>query len=237
MIPATFWKPIGAAFNPATLALTSWLKAPYAGAPWAAASSAGTSSTNTYTTSGADPTVGASLNGKATAAFASQFLSSTLTSGSMYSASAGSAAFLFNASSLPANTGAVYEDGNFLTDTNAEVAFGVSSSGLRFTLQGTGFASFSLTGAIPTTSAWHLAQFKWDGTNIKCRLDSGTWSALACTGWVTAANMISTLGRGYSGAQLFAGLMAEAMTAAVTISDADFDNIKSYCNSVYGLSL
>lgn len=240
MFPFSFWRSSAAVFNPATLPLTSWLKLYPGSAPWTGAASAGSSGTNPYTTSGSDPTAGTTLNGKATAAFSgAQFLDSTDVDTTMYSASAGSAAFLFNASSLPANIpGAPYEDGNFLTDTNAEVAFGVTTSGLRFTLQTTAFASATITSSsVPSTGAWHLAQYKWDATTIRVRLDSGAWSTTSAGGLVSSAAMISTFGRGYSGASFFTGLLAEAWTSNTTISDANFDNYKSYVNSLYALAL
>lgn len=240
MIPATFWKSSAAAvFNPATLPLSLWVKAPYGGAPWSANASTGGSGTVPLATSGIDPTVGTSLNGKATAAFAgasSQSLRTGTANNVLFSASGGAGWVLFNATSIPTTGGAAYTDGTFFTDpSDGDTTFGLTSAGLSASiLTGAGYMRVNVT--FSTTGSWHLFQWKWDGTTLKARVDSGAYVTMAA-GNVNFA-VVSNVSAGVSYAGIyFDGLIAEMATSASAISDANLDNVKSYVNATYSLAL
>lgn len=245
MFPVAFWKPSAAAvFDPATLPLSMWhsaKKAAYSGTPpWAGNASTGGSGSVTAVTAGADPTTGSSLNGNVTTAFnGSQWLTESANNNVIFASSSGSVAFLFNASSIPTTTGLLYGDGSFLSDPgDADTTFGLTSAGLSAALNtASGYIRANVT--FSTTGSWHLFQAKWDGTNLKARVDSGSWSAgtVACGPVVFAVPATPTLGESYAGGARYSGLIAEAIASATTISDANFDNIKSYVNSTYGLAL
>ena len=235
----------GPVFNPATLALSMWHSAKlaaYSAPPWAGNASAGGSGSVTAGTAGADPTVGAALNGHNTTAFngTSELLSESVGAATLFTANAGTFCCLFNASSIPTSTGANYTDGNMLADPgNADQGFGLTSNGLGTVLLNSAASNYDqLYLPFSTTGSWHLFQSKWTNTGIRARVDSGAWSSVTTTGSGFAgasANMY--MGVSYASTQHFAGLIAEMMTAAVTLSDSDCDNIKSYVNATYGLSL
>lgn len=240
MIPATFWKAAGAAvFNPATLPFSAWHKLPFSAPPWAGNASAGGSGSVSAGTVGADPTVGAALNGKNTIAFnGAEALVESVNVSTLFSAGAGTFFCLFNATSIPTGSGVDYQDGTFLQDAgNQDQTFGLTTTGLSASILNTaGSAYVRLNVAFSATSSWHLFQAKWDGTNLRARVDSGAWSSTPAGNTGFAGSAAPRIGMsGYT--NNFTGLMAEQACAASTISDTDCDNYKSYVNSVYSLAL
>ena len=77
---------------------------------------------------------------------------------------------------------------------------------------------------------------KWDGTTLSARVDSGSWSPTSA-GSINYLTPTMVSGRDYSGATFFDGNILEIMTSDEALSDADFDTLKSYVNTRYGLSL
>jgi len=241
------WVPTNAApavFDPATLALTSWVRTAYAGAPWTGVASAGSSGSRNLATIGADPTAGANLNGRATASFdgAASALQHQAANNVLFSASAGAFAALFKANTAPTASASDYANGNLLGDPmNAETIFGYTSHGCGLCMYTGGFVTLDNRDSAnlsASTGAWHLYQVHWNGTTVRARVDSNPWvsKALGALSFLTPSN--PCVGKGYPPVGIFFdGLIAETLTAAVNLSDSDFDNIKSYVNSRHGLSL
>lgn len=224
-------------WSPASLALSGWWRASYAGLPWSGNASAGASAGRNLTTTGNDPTTGTAQGGFTPADFATtKYIASGVANNVFFGAS-GSVFALIYARTAPAHNATAYANGNLFSDnTNAETTFGVTSSGLNACVyDGGGYKE--LTGPACSTGAWHLAQFKFDGTNLKARVDGGAWSSTACASppYLTPSN--PQVGRSYANAIQFDGLILEIGAANSAVADASFDKMRSYCAQRYGVSV
>lgn len=90
-----------------------------------------------------------------------------------------------------------------------------------------------------STGVWTLVQWKYDGTNIKIRVNSDSWVTGDAAGNIHATGLTQAVavGKNYDGSA-FADL--EILDLGLTdsvLSDTAFDIIKSYINFRYGLSL
>jgi hypothetical protein len=236
-------------FDPATLNLTGWWRLIYpgkvamdGGAHWVGTASAGTSGAHDLSKlvgSNRSPHDGATLNGMLTANFqttTADILEEPTSNAVLFAASAGSAWFLVNPNVIAPHSAVPYQNGTLLTDGgNAETDFCFTSSGAGLVVLDSGGYQEVVTAC--GGSAWHLLQFKWNGSTIKVRVDSGAWVSAACGPWAMSSPGAMQLGSSFADSRRFDGLMADIGTSATVISDANFDNIKSYVNARYGLSL
>lgn len=265
---------------PASLPLTIWVRANYSYPSWTSQVSNGSSSITTLKlesdiTPTYAPTEGATQSGYVPAQFSTDlnngkyfavydntsvatYPDNLLLNNAIFSSSAGSFFCLFNADEARSPSPQVYANGNFLHDTShALTAFGFDTDGIGCSLFDSSVGTYDKVINIACgIGAYHLAQFKWDGTNLKGRLDSNSWVSIACgpvnfnyvpaippgpSGAVGASNMVVGLAYGTTNANdvtgYFKGRILELGTSNTTISDTDFDNIKNYCNSRYRLSL
>lgn len=231
------------AFNPGTLALTGWWRAPYGGAPWTSTASAGTSglANRSIVHDANDPTPGATLNSLVSASFNgtnNDLLAQV--ANNVFFGSTGSFWCLFQASSVPTASGTSYADGTFFTDRgNAETTFGYVSVGgtpkvLATVVSGGVYVRNEV--ALAFDGKPHLFQVKWDGTNLSIRIDSGAWSSVACGNYGPINPSTVAIGLAY-GTLHFAGLIWEMACAATALANTDFDNVLSYVNTRYGLAL
>lgn len=230
----------GGAFNVASLALTGWWRASYAGSPWVGTASNGTSGSHDLTEATNPPAVGTAVNGLAPADFdgTNDQLSNASPITDFVSASAGSIACLFYADAAFADGGstAYYNmPGLFMNSVNGYLALTFSTSGVRLGSYDTVSALFDSVAAACGTGAWHLGQGRWDSTTLEVRVDGGAWQTMA-KGVTLNTDGIS-VGTSFSAANFFDGKILELMSAQSRWSDSDFDNIKSYVNARYALSL
>lgn len=223
-------------FDPATLSLTGWWRTDYAASPWTSTASAGASSGRTASEATNPPSVGAAINGYNPADFdgTNDKLSTTVLESDLFTASAGSFAILYYADTTDAANGTPTDDEALFAGAGGYVMATVNNTGARVVLYDTGNKSIQLAGG--GAGAWHLLQAKWDGTNLKARLDSGAWTSLACG---NMGDLTSTLNIGcnHNATAFFDGRIAEIITAASTLSDATFDDLVAYMNDRYGRSL
>ena len=179
--------------------------------------------------------MGAAINGFNPASFdgVNDCLNSPVIESSLFSAPAGSIAILYKTNATVAAVGVVIDDPALISGAGGYFAAGINTTGPRAVLYDVGYKSIQITASAGT---WHLFQMKWDGSNLKARVDSNTWSTASCgnMGDLTSAVLV---GSNYNKAAFFSGLIGELLTAAVVISDADFNDIKSYVNTRYALSL
>ena len=115
--------------------------------------------------------------------------------------------------------------------------FGVDDAGLAIAHYDTGWKEHRLAGVSAAT--WVLGQVRYDGTTVRLRLNGGAWSAgIAAANLATpAATYRSAAGiAALSVTQPFTGRMAEILTAG-SVTDANLDRTRVYCNQRYGLSL
>lgn len=230
-----------AIFDPSTLSLTGWWRASYGGTPWSPTSSAGTSGSDGSLTTGVAPSVGTAVNSLTPATFngTTQYLVNSNAISTFFDpgGAAGSIAILFNASSAASDGGAPYTTNPGLMSSagGGYLIIGYSTSGLDVAAhQFSGYTS--LSGIAAATGAWHLAQIKWDGSSLNARVDSGSWSSTSF-GSIDLMSETLQVGSNLDNTKLLAGSILEVMTAATSLSNTTFDNIKSYMNNRYALSL
>lgn len=226
-----------AVFDPATLSLDGWWRASYSGSPWTPTASAGTSGSNgNIITLGTAPGTGSAVNGLTPADFNGTTQSLQLDTASTTDILANASMTMIVLANADASTAAAsdfYDDPGFVMDAGGNAGLVFTSSGVR---AGVFAASTGQTTHIAqSTGAWFMAAMRYDGTNVKCRVNSTDATPVAKGSPTMSANTV--FGRNYAGAKFFDGKVLEIMTAKTALSDADLTNIKSYFNSRYGLSL
>lgn len=242
MRPFAFWSASGAppAFDMTALALSGWWRADYAGSPWTPTASAGTSGSNGNLTEGTNPpSVGTpALNGLDTADFdgTNDQISPGGNAGTFFDAEAFSGWILFNADAVDTDSATTYaNDCLITTGPSAYFIVYLRSSGeigIRFVASGEAIVTSTFT-----IGVWTLVQWKYDGVNIKLRVDGGTWESTACTGVFGDPSNTLHFGRNYAPDAFFDGQIAEIGLADIVLSDGNFNNIKAYVNTRYGLAL
>ena len=219
-------------FDPASLSPTGWWRGSYGGSPWSDAS--GNSRTLTEATN--PPSTGAAVNGYTPADYdgTNDILNGTAIT--TFFGTSGSIWCLFYADAAPSPVND-YSDGTMFGDpTNGECNLGFTTSGVGMcVLDDT--VNYRRLNVACGTGGWHLAQSKWNGSNLYVRVDNGSWSSTACGPFtpISAGNALS--GYGYTAAIRFDGRILDMGVKNAVISDGDFDNIRSYCNSRYGVSV
>ncbi len=233
------------AFDTTSLSLSGYWRAPYPGstANWNGTASAGASGGRNMTAaSGATLNAGSAVNGYSPAdlnAVNTDFFTTPVANNVLMTSTASSGWFLIKSTSAPTASGTDYVDGNLLSDTsNAETTFGhVSVGGTPKLIACCYDGAFKRVETSMTTGAWHLAQWKHDGVNLKIRVDNGSWASIACGTLSFLAPGTMTVGYGYTGSKKYTGLILEVGVSNTALSDASFDNVRSYCNTRYGLSV
>ncbi len=230
-----------ATFDPATLSLSGWWRGSFSASPWAGVASAGSSGGRDLSEGTNPPASGTAVNGFNPADFdgTNDRLTSALTLGDFFSASAWSVAVLFNADTAGTDNGAtnIWKNPPFFIDTNEWMIVGFSAGGFQAAHYNSG-GNFGELSIACGTGGWHLGQAKFGGGVLKARIDSGSWSSSA--GGI--GNLGSTAGTIRAGENPFSsarydGKILDMMTANTELSDAAFDNILSYARARYGLSL
>lgn len=231
------------AFDPATLSLTGWVRAGGYNAgtgTWTGVASAGASGSRNFTEATNKPAAGSNLNGLATVSFnGSQYVGSGASIGSdFFTSSAWSASVLVNPSAYGSGDGTMGTDA-FWGDLGGYIQSGLGTASAHGGhVQVDGVTNYLPTQAM-SLSTWQCVQVKYDGTNVKLRVNSGAWQSVATGGnGVGDLTTVLQIGQAAFGAGSgINGLIADFMCTNTALSDANMDNIKSYYNSRYALSL
>ncbi len=227
--------------DPATLALTVYLK-DYAGAPWAGTASAGTSASQAFSV-GSAPSIGASFGSHASASFngsANNLVHATFAD--VVAVAAYSFQFIVNmtAAAAPAGAGNEYLDPAIIGDpTNGEIYTSFTTAGAHAGhYDGSAYQD---TTPIPlATGAKACIQVKYDGTNLKCRVNgkdhtgASGWESVA-VGHLRGAALAHTVGLGTGYAGLLNGLVAQVLASNTALSDATFDLLYADAQANYGV--
>jgi hypothetical protein len=235
--PFAFWKaPPSAAFDPATLTLTGWWRGSYSGSPWTGTASAGSSGSRDLTEATNPPGTGSAVNGFTPADFdgTNDVLTNATAISTLLSASAWSMWALVNLDAINTNNADVWLNDPILNDSGAFWGVHLKSGGTVHAYQWDG-ASKSVSETV-STGGWALVQAKYNGTNLLLRVNSGSWQSAAAG---NISTLTGTLRAGVTptGGHALDGKVLELALAASALSDANFDNVKSYVNSRYALSL
>lgn len=222
------------AFDPAQLNFSAWWRADYSGAPWPGSTSIGTSDTHPATSAGNPATVAPALNGRLPARFdgVANELQAALAAWDVTASF--SMALLVYIESASATTFTPAADANVITGTSGAQGVSVATNGITAYLHDTVTGTNTLTFAMGTGS-WHLLQWTWDGATMRGRLDNGSWSTVASA--VSAAPTTWRLGANYNETAFANVRIAEFMIGPGVISDTNYDNIRAYCTSRYGVTV
>lgn len=223
-------------YQPANLALTSWFRASYGGSPWTGTSSAGISGLHNVSEGTNFPAVGALVNGLAPADFdGTNDILAYAVNNTTFFGTTGTVWYLFYADAAPADPGTVYARGNVLTDpVNAETTFGFTSLGITATIYDGAYKSHTIAcGA----GAWHLAQWKWNGTKLRGRVDGGAWTEVACGNYTSGTPSPLRMGSSYVNTVRFDGRILDLATTNFALTDTDFDGVLAYARDRYNLAL
>ena len=253
-------------FDPTTLSLSLFCRAgDYAVGTWTGTASAGSSGGRNLTEATNPPTVASNeitcrvpaLSAGATMAGVPRFDGTNDSLGgpgevaptiedvfgiSGGASAAGSYTILFRADSAQSANAQVYSNPGLLSQVGGNSA----GNGCSFSSAGVKFGHYDGTWDQITIAAdvgeWHVAQAKWNGTTLYARVlthgqPPGAWQSLARGTWQTTAGGYLDLGGQYDSLRWFHGVIAEVMTAASVLSDAEMDNIVRYLNNRHGMRL
>jgi hypothetical protein len=226
-------------FTPASLSLTAWWEAPYAASPWVGGTSAGTSGSVNLTEATNPPSAGTALNGFAPALFdgTNDKLGNATSISSFFTAAAGSFIALFKPGALDAD--GIHNNDTapkVFSDTASIVALKVTDAGAKLYIFG---GPVILTPAVAlSVGTWVAVKCKWDGTNVY--VGSGTGAFGAATSMATASAFgAGTLrvGCNYNASSFLNAQIAGLVFGSAAWPDDDFNNVVTYWNSKFGLSL
>lgn len=228
-------------FDPASLSLSGWWRAPYAGSPWRGDPSLGFSSARDLFETTNPPSLGAAVNGYVPADYDGtndMLRSGTLTLADVFAETAYSGWALVNIDTINTNNPTIYENDCIFSSTpSAFVLIFLRSTGIVGFRHHSTVLAVDITTAF-TTGAWHFVQWKYDGTHMKLRVDSNAWVSAAATARHAGGNTNTFfIGANYAPNQYVDGKLLEVATSNVAFADATFDTIKGYVNTRYALSL
>ena len=223
-------------FDPATLSLTGWWR-DFAGLSWSGTASAGNSGSHSLSSVGSDPSVG-SLAGNGVAVFdgVTNYITYAAVPTDLFNNSALTWSALIKTNSLPTAGGHAYADATIMCDnTTANLALGVSTSGARVAIDD-GAAWNDTPQSAFSNATWTSVQVTYDGATLKCRTNNNTWQTMASG--PPSLGGAGNLSIGFNGFGVhFVGSMADIITSNTVLSVANLDNIRSYYNTRYGVSV
>jgi hypothetical protein len=241
VIPFSFWKSSAAAFDPASLSFNGWWESGagsgYSSGTFDGVASAGSSGSRDLTEATNPPGTGTAYNGHTAADFdgSNDTLQTTLTLDDFINSNAFSIGVIFEADAAFADPGDanLYTAPQFFTDAvDAYFSFGFTNGGVHISCN----ACTTILQVACGTGAVHCAQAKYDGSTLSLRVDSGARSTVSSTG-PGALTRAMRMGRDYAGTNFFNGRIIGLYVMDSTLSDANEDNIKSYWNTLYSVSL
>ncbi len=224
-----------AGFDPATLSLTGWWRGSYTSGNWAGTASAGTSGSKTLTAANS-PASGSALNG-----YTPVDLGGTNQHFTQANALASVSAYFMwalvyidaidTANTIP---GSPYLNDHIIGDSSGNWGLALTTSG-GTAVQAWHYSSGNKGVTLPiSTGQWTLVQARFDGSTIRGKINSGSVQTIA-------AGNVSSLGTTYVGRSYGStyvdGRIMDLGVMSTAGSDAQFDDIRSYVNNRYALSL
>ncbi len=227
---------VAAAFDMTTLNASMLLLPNFTAAPWVSTASAGTSAGKDMVANlgiATAPVAGTPVGLYTPAHFDGASMLQVSPASDVVASVATSFACLFYADSAAtaAPDGQPYLDPALLADGGASFAFAFSSAGFRV---GHYLGTWHDIKIPCEPGSWHLAQAQW-GAVLRARIDDGDWTPVVTT-ILDGPSLAARMGLSY-GATYFAGDVMMMAASKTTWTDADFDNIRAYCNSIPGVSV
>jgi hypothetical protein len=224
-----------AVFDPATLALTSWHRASFAAMPWPGTASAGASGSRDLASTGADPSVGAAVNGYDPADFngADDFVVYA-TASDLVATTAGTVIVLFYADAAEAAVGGQpFASPCFFLNSGGSACVSFDSDGFKVGIYDTAWRTASTAAAV---SGWRLGVAQWNATAARVKVNGGSWQSIAA-GAADGVSGNAQCGANLGGSKFFNGRILERATASTVLSDDGLDGFLAYARARYGLAL
>lgn len=226
-----------AAFDPATLSASLWVRASYGGVPWTGVSSAGSSGGRNLV-AGTAPSVGSALAGLTPAAFngTTQFLVNALTINQLFTGAYDIYALL-NLAAL-GTTGPAFDEPPIICDSGGNWGLHVSSSGARLYHFDT--SAKATTYLALGTATWTLLRARYDGSALTIATNGNALGNSSGAGvGLPAGSASSTIrvGSNYTGAALLNGSLAELVVYPSNLSAGNITNMRGYFSARYGISV
>lgn len=221
-----------ARFDPATLPLTGWWRAPYGGSPWQGDVGGSLAEATDA------PAPATAVNGHAPAKFdgVNDQLSTSADWNTYVSGSAGTVLVLFQADSAVPAAADAYDDPSILSDTSYGFSLGFSDQGLGVAFYDTDWRQLPRIKC--PTGTWHLAKVRWDGTMVEYGVDGSPMTRVATGPLSMVATTKLRIGTVLISKEAHLdGRVLEIMLAKAVLGDADIGKVSSYFASRYGLSL
>ncbi len=242
--PFSFMKANGGApvFDPATLALSGWWRASYAGSPWVAVASAGGSGSNGDLTSAgaAIPSVGASLHGLASADFdgTNDKLDNANNMNTFLASSGWSVSGVIAADSAAARSVGTpqFDAGIFVQKSTGTWGITFTTSGITVFQCDGGINLFEINKACAADGNPHTFHAWFDGTDLHLVVDGGTPASPVTTGGgiFGLASGVARAGTDYAATfSFFDGRIWDLMTSLVDLGGTVRTNIESYFRATY----
>lgn len=227
---------------PATLSLTGWWRASYAGSPWTGYASLGASGSRSLTNGATPPGTGTAVNGKTPADFngTTQYLSAGGTWSDYYTASVYSGWMLVKIDAVDTNNADLtLNDCLVSCSTSAWHGVCLKSGGTVHAFSyDTGSGLNSGPSTTFTIGSWQLVQWKREGGSLKIRVNGGAWQTSVRTNLSASyASEGVRVGFNAQNNSYIDGLVLDVGFANTALSDADFDSILSYARTRYALAL
>jgi hypothetical protein len=229
-----------AALNPACLLLTGWWSADFQALPWQGSASAGPSQHRNLVLDN-DPGTGPVTSSAAISIFKVASFTNAATE------TAVNTTFFFVPSAWtllvlmrPGWTEVLPVDPRngtaIVSDRGAgNIGIMMADPGVAaFHYDGTSRPSVSVsTGGL---NIWMFVQARYNGTHIQLRVNHGAWSQVAAANAVLGSVPLR-VGANWDTSKKFAGLIAEIFTANTSLTNEQCDQVLSWVNGRYGLSL
>lgn len=223
-------------FNPATLMLSAWWRAPYAAAAWVGVPSLGTSATRNLAEATNPPAVGAPVNNLVSADFdgTKQILANPSPISGIVSATAWSAVLLVyvDAVSTSSSPGLL----EIVSDTGGYWDLGTWNNPTPKVAAAQFDGAQKVVDTPITLGAWSLVQARFDGAMLMIRVNGGAWASSTANAIQVTTGTLN-VGVNYTKTLFFNGQILELMLSPLALPDAAFEGIRGYAMTRYGLTL
>jgi len=222
--------------NPSPYAPSFYMK-DYAGGAWVGTDGRGTSLGQDFASVGADPSIGADFGSHPSADFdGTQSLQATgLTFANMFTRAAYGGQLIAEFDSAAAPSGVGYTDALLIGDvTNGEFYVLYNTSGVRVGhYDGVDYRETPYIALATGVKA--CIQYRYDGTDLKCRVNGSAWQSVAADNLrVAMLTDVPGLVTGYASAKID-GRIAQVLTWKRAPSDAEFDALYLEAKSGYAV--
>lgn len=225
--------PGAASFDPTTLSLTAYWRANYSASPWSGTASTGTSGSNTLSEATNPPGTGTAVNSYTPARF--DGTNDQMTASGTVATYLGTRQFAGWVLWRPT---AISDGWGDYTNVMMYVYLG---SGPTYTMRYNAGASSDVSVACPGLNQYQLVTFRHTGSAYQIGVNTAPGAAGGASSQANTSNMSNRTGTIKIGQSAIVNWMNASVLewgmTNTTLSDATFDQIKTYCNTRYGLAL